>query len=48
MKDSGFDFHPDVTYSTVDKKLQDLFPDLLTGYLKLNQMMQKLPLGLYA
>ena len=28
MKDSGFDFYADDTYSTVDKKLWDLFPDL--------------------
>jgi hypothetical protein len=28
MKDSGFDFHANETYSTVDKKLRDLFPGL--------------------
>ena len=28
MKDSGFDFHANDTYSTIDKKLHDLFPDL--------------------
>ena len=28
MKSSGFEFHPDDTYSTVDEKLRNLFPKL--------------------